>query len=205
MTARTLRAAAGLEGKHHWGLILSSSARVTQLTYETVIGVRYPELVKREQGHWSFGRFLPGEALIMGGFIPILWDVPKSNLCAVEDVGALVEWAREQPLFCPDSGQEMAVLHNQNKMVTQFGMSAWVAQSKHKVYSRSVTSCAGMTAFLVVVAQTRIGFLSGGRGAGFLRLRPEDQISQTEDAYMPEPPLLSRELKHKPSSLDPST
>ena len=87
MTARTLRAAAGLEGKHHWGLILSSSARVTQLTYETVIGVRYPELVKREQGHWSFGRFLPGEALIMGGFIPILWDVPKSNLCAVEDVG----------------------------------------------------------------------------------------------------------------------
>ena len=108
---------------------------------------------------------------------------PKSNLCAVEDVGALVEWAREQPLFCPDSGQEMAVLHNQNKMVTQFGMSAWVAQSNHKVYSRSVTSCAGMTAFLVVVAQTRIGFLSGGRGAGFLRLRPEDQISQTEDAY----------------------
>ena len=183
MTARTLRAAAGLEGKHHWGLILSSSARVTQLTYETVIGVRYPELVKRDQGHWSFGRFLPGEALIMGGFIPILWDVPKSNLCAVEDVGALVEWAREQPLFCPDSGQEMAVLHNQNKMVTQFGTSAWVAQSKHKVYSRSVTSCAGMTAFLVVVAQTRIGFLSGGRGAGFLRLRPEDQISQTEDAY----------------------
>ena len=79
------------------------------------------------------GRFLPGEALIMGGFIPILWDVPKSNLCAVEDVGALVEWAREQPLFCPDSGQEMAVLRNQNNMVTQFGMSAWVAQSKHKV------------------------------------------------------------------------
>ena len=34
-----------------------------------------------------------------------------------------------------------------------------------------------------MVAQTRIGFLSGGRGAGFLRLRPEDQISQTEDAY----------------------
>ena len=68
-------------------------------------------------------------------------------------------------------------------MVTQFGMSVWVAQSNHKVYSRSVTSCAGMTAFLVVVAQTRIGFLSGGRGAGFLRLRPEDQISQTEDAY----------------------
>ena len=183
MTARTLRAAAGLEGKHHWGLILSSSARVTQLTYETVIGVRYPELVKRDQGRWSFGRFLPGEALIMGGFIPILWDVPKSDLCAVEDIGALVEWAREQPLFCPESGQEMAVLHNQNKMVTQFGMSAWVAQSNHKVYSRSVTSCAGMTAFLVVVAQTRIGFLSGGRGAGFLRLRPEDRISQTEDAY----------------------
>ena len=61
----------------------------------------------------------------------------------------------------------MAVLHNQNKMVTQFGMSAWVAQSNHKVYFRSVTSCAGMTAFLVVVAQTRIGIFEWREGCGF--------------------------------------
>ena len=78
----------------------------------------------------------------------------------------------------------MAVLHNQNKMVTQFGMSAWVAQSNHKVYSRSVTSCAGMTAFPGCgPPKPELDFLSGGRGAGFLRLRPEDRISQTDDAY----------------------
>ena len=84
----------------------------------------------QESCHASTGSHTAGTYLVFRlgnpeGFIPILWDVPKSNLCAVEDVGALVEWAREQPLFCPDSGQEMAVLHNQNKMVTQFGMSAY--------------------------------------------------------------------------------
>ena len=33
----------------------------------------------------------------------------------------------------------------------------------NKVISRSVTSCAGMTAFMVIIAQTRIGFLTGPR------------------------------------------
>ena len=36
--------AAGLRGKQNWALILSSSARVSKVTYETVIAVRYPEL-----------------------------------------------------------------------------------------------------------------------------------------------------------------
>ena len=57
-------------------------------------------------------------------------------------------------------------------MVHEFGLSAWVSQSKRQVISRSVTSCAGMTAFMVVVAQTKIGFLTGGRGrssASFLK------------------------------------
>ena len=43
--ATTLDAAAGLAQRQKWGLILPSSARVSKLTYQTVIGVRYPELV----------------------------------------------------------------------------------------------------------------------------------------------------------------
>ena len=39
----------------------------------------------------------------------------------------------------------------------------------------SVTSCAGMTACLVLLAQTRVGFLSGGRGKSFHQLTPQEQ------------------------------
>ena len=182
-TATTFRAAAGLADRQCWGLILSTSARVTQLTYETVIGVRYPELVKLNNGVWQFGRFTPGEALLKGGFLPILWDVPRSSARAVEEIGSMVEWIEDNHVANTKMGHEIAVLHNQNHMVNQFGMSAWVAQSNQRVYSRSVTSCAGMTAYLVVVAQTRIGFLSGGRGDKFLNLPPEEQTAQIEDAF----------------------
>ena len=44
--ATSLDAAAGLAQRQKWGLILPSSARVSRLTYHTVIGVRYPELVR---------------------------------------------------------------------------------------------------------------------------------------------------------------
>ena len=44
MVAQGLIAAAGLRGKQNWALILSSSARVSEGTYETVVAVRYPEL-----------------------------------------------------------------------------------------------------------------------------------------------------------------
>ena len=39
--ATTLECAAGLANRQEWGLILPSSARVSRLTYQTVIGVRY--------------------------------------------------------------------------------------------------------------------------------------------------------------------
>ena len=44
MVAQGLMEAAGLRGRQNWALILSSSARVSKVTYETVIAVRYPEL-----------------------------------------------------------------------------------------------------------------------------------------------------------------
>ena len=40
----------------------------------------------------------------------------------------------------------LAVLHNRNKMVTAFGNSECATESEGAVLSKSVTSCAGMTA-----------------------------------------------------------
>ena len=58
---------------------------------------------------------------------------------------------------------DLAVLHNRNKMVNT--NTEWVSGSGGAIISRSVTSSAGMTVFLVLLAQTRVGFLlSGGRG-----------------------------------------
>ena len=45
------------------------------------------------------------------------------------------------------------------------------------------TSCAGMTAFMVVVAQTKIGFLTRGRGQKFRKLPKEERHTQEEEAY----------------------
>ena len=86
--ATTLDAAAGLAQRQKWGLILPSSARVSKLTYQTVIGVRYPELVKPTPDGWRYGRYVSTEATLQGGFLPIFWDVPKSTMHAVSDIGA---------------------------------------------------------------------------------------------------------------------
>ena len=83
--------------------------------------------------------------------------------------------------FGHDSANNLAVLRNQNRMVDDFGLSAWVTQSKGQVISRSVTSCAGMTAFMVVVAQTKVGFLTGGRGQKFRALPEEERRTQVEE------------------------
>ena len=50
------------------------------------------------------------------------------------------------------------------------------------VISRSVTSCAGMTAYMVVLAQTRVGFLTSGRGQKFRDLPNEERLTQLEEA-----------------------
>ena len=41
---------------------------------------------------------------------------------------------------------------------------------------------AGMTAYLVLLAQTRVRFLSGGRGKSFHQLPPQEQAFQKEEA-----------------------
>ena len=195
MVATTLDAAAGLAQRQKWGLILPSSARVSLLTYQTVLGVRYPELVKATADGWRYGRYVSTEATLQGGFLPVFWDVPKSTMHAVSDIGALVEWLQANIEFGHDSTDNLAVLHNQNRMVEEFGLSAWVAQSKRQVISRSVTSCAGMTAFMVVVAQTKVGFLTGGRGQRFRGLPEEERHTQEEEAYARATVALTRARK----------
>ena len=49
--------------------------------------------------------------------------------------------------------------------------------------SRGVTSCAGMTAQHVLLAQTKIGFLTGGRGNKFQELDDIEKQSQREEAF----------------------
>ena len=169
----TFAEAAGLDGKQKWGLVLSSSARVTQMTYQTVIGVRYPEPVSPGPTGCTFGRFVPPDEDLRGGFLPVFWDVPRANLHAVVDVGAVgavVDWLQLQFKSFRDAKSSLAVLHNQNDMVSHFKASSWVSEAQGAVVSRGVTTCAGMTAHTVIVAQTKVGFLSGGRRASFLEL-----------------------------------
>ena len=116
---------------------------------------------------------------------------------AVSDVGAMVEWFQDHICFGYESKDNLAVLHNQNDMVRGFGLSAWVSQSQQKVISRSVTSCAGMTAYMVILAQTSIGFLSGGSGRGqkFRDLPTGERLTQLEEAYARATVALTRARK----------
>ena len=59
----------------------------------------------------------------------------------------------------------------------------WVSGSGGAIISRRVRFCAGMTAFLVLLAQTRVGFLSGGRAKSFDQLPAQEQAFQREETY----------------------
>ena len=101
LLADNLRCAAGIAGKQRWALILPSSARVSQVTYTTVIGVRYPELDNSKDGVICFGNYLLGMQSTHGGFLPVFWDAPSSYMHAATDIGCVVDWFRS--CFTPPS------------------------------------------------------------------------------------------------------
>ncbi len=101
---------------------------------------------------------------------------------AATDIGCVVEWVRSQFKLTSDENSCLAVLQNRNKMVTTFGNSEWVTQAEGAVQSKSVTSCAGMTAHLVLLAQTRVGFLSG-RSKHMQDLPHTEFLAQLEEVY----------------------
>ena len=183
MIATSFAEAAGVAGRQEWGLVLSSSARVSQVTYQTVVGVRYPELVTFNGTSWRFGKYVPQERPQRGGFLPIFWDVPRANIHAVEDIGAVVDWLTERCEFHADAKSNLAVLHNRNDMTNLFRASNWVSSSQDTIVSRGFTTCAGMTAHTVLLAQTKVGFLTGGRKKSFLTLPEDEQMVQLEEAY----------------------
>ena len=99
------------------------------------------------------------------------------------DLGLMVEWiAAQLPLSAGENGC-LAVLHNRNDMVSAFNGSEWVANSEGRIISRGVTSCAGMTAHHVLLAQNKIGFLIGGRSNRFLQLDESEKDAQREEAF----------------------
>ena len=115
---------------------------------------RAGQLVERDHPVWQ----LPTSgAMHSGSFLPIFWDAPFSYLHASTDIGEVVDWIKGK--FVVATKGDLAVLHNRNKMVNAFSTTEWVSGSGGTIISRSVTSCAGMTAYLVLLAQTRVGFL----------------------------------------------
>ena len=183
LQADTFSSAAGTAGKQKWALILPSSAKVSELTYVTIVGTRYPELDTLQKDTIQFGNYLHGEQSTQGGFLPIFWDAPDSYLHASTDIGEVVDWIRSKFSVTKEGNKNLAVLHNRNKMVNAFAATEWVAGSDGAVLSRSVTSCAGMTASLVLLAQTKVGFLSGGRGKSFHQLTQQEESAQKEEAF----------------------
>ena len=61
--------------------------------------------------------------------------------------------------------------------------------------SHAVSRHAGMTAFMVVVAQNKVGFLTGGRGQRFRGLPEEERHTQEEEAYARATVALTRARK----------
>ena len=96
--------------------------------------------------------YLFGTQSTHGGFLPVFWNAPTAYMHAATDIGCVVEWVQSKFRLTADENGCLAVLHNRNHMVTTFGNS-----EAGKVQSKSVTSCAGMTAHLVLLAQTRVG------------------------------------------------
>ena len=190
LQADTFSRAAGTAGKQKWSLILPSSAKVSELTYVTISGTRYPELDQVNNDIIQFGNYLQAEQCTRGGFLPIFWDAPFSYINASTDIGEVVDWIIDK--FVVANKGDLAVLHNRNRMVNAFANTEWVSGSGGAVISRSVTSCAGMTAYLYYWLKPEWGFLK--YGASFcgqddqddpvflIRIKDEDLLEAPDDA-----------------------
>ena len=83
--------------------------------------------------------------------------------------------AKKSVVFHADAKSNLAILHNHD-MTNLFRASNWVSSSRDSIVSRGVTTCAGMTAHTVLLAQTRVGFLTGSHKKYFLALPENEQM-----------------------------
>ena len=104
-------------------------------------------------------------------------------MAAADAVAVVTSYLRTLFEFGQDAADGLTVLHNRTNMVRVFGNSVTVKNSGGETRTRCVTSCAGSTAFLTVVAQTRRGFLSGGSAAQTADLSDTDKAIQLEEAH----------------------
>ena len=116
---------------------------MSELTYVSIVGTRY-QLDTIQNDIIQRGNYLHGEQSTRGGFLPIFLGCNMPVL-------TLERW------WTGSVNKNLAAPHNRNKMVNAFAATEWVAGSDGAVLSRSVTSCAGMTAYLVLLAQTEEG------------------------------------------------
>ena len=179
--ASTIGEAAGLQGRHQWGLILPSSARVSLLTRQWLqCGIQG---LHTDQGIVSYGRFFTADVTQAGGFLPIVWEVPGTDMEAADAVAVVTKYLRTLFEFGPDAADSLTVLRNRTNMVRVFGNSVTVKNSEGETRARCVTSCAGSTSYLSVVAQTRRGFLSGGSTSQTKNMTDQEKEIQLEEAY----------------------
>ena len=99
---------------------------------------------------------------------------------ATGDIGQMISWISEQVELEVGENGCLAVLHNRNDMSGALNSSIWVANSEGRVISRGVTSCAGMTAQHVLLAQTKIGFLTGDEDIAFRNSRATVALTRAQ-------------------------
>ena len=95
MVAQGLVEAARLRG-NKTGRLFCPAARVSEVTYETVIAVRYPELDADAPTHVAFSNYLADRQARVGGFMPVFWRSPHNVTHATVDIGQMVEWISKQ-------------------------------------------------------------------------------------------------------------
>ena len=77
MVAQGLVEAAGFASEAKPGrLFCPAVPEISEVTYETVIAVRYPELDANTPTHVAFGNYLADRQARVGGFMPVFLAVP---------------------------------------------------------------------------------------------------------------------------------
>ena len=148
-----------------------------------MIAVRYPDLVHIDSGEVSHGMFFSADPRQAGGFLPIVWDVPGTDMEAADAIKVVTGYLLEKFEFGTEAADSLTVLHNRTNMVRVFGNSVTLKNSGGETCTSCITSCAGSTAFLSVVAQTRRGLLSGGSARQTANLNDVERDIQLEEAY----------------------
>ena len=87
------------------------------MAYQTVIAVRYPGLVHVEDGVVSYGMYFTADVQQAGGFLPIVWDAPGTDMEAADAVSVVTKYIRTLFDFGPDAADSLTVLHNRTNMV----------------------------------------------------------------------------------------